>query len=65
MSNIEFESDHTNYSTQQPLAQKGGMTNWLIRHGIMKSDGGAKGLLVAIIIVDIIAAIVILKYFVL
>ena len=65
MSNIEFETDHTNYSTQQPQSARGGMTGWLIRHGIMKSDAGAKGLLVFVIVADVVAAVLIYKYLVL
>ena len=71
MSNIEFEADNMDFNRQgsQKGSNKGsggsqvGMANWLIKHGIISSDSGAKVILVGFIVFNFAASFVILKYF--
>ncbi|MDD5165655.1 MAG: hypothetical protein PHG25_03960 [Candidatus Pacebacteria bacterium] len=42
-----------------------GMVNWLIRHGIIRGESGAKTLLIALIAINFIATGLILYFFVL
>ena len=40
-----------------------GMSGWLVRKGIVKSSGGAQGVLVVIIIICLVVTFVMVKYF--
>lgn len=46
-------------------SQSTGMAGWLIRHGIMSSDSGAKFILMGIVCINFIAAGLIIYFFVL
>lgn len=44
-------------------AESSGMAGWLIRHGWAKSQQSAQMILVAVVIIDIIATFMVIKYF--
>ena len=72
MSNVEFEADNMGFnrsgSRGNSQSQSGGsgvgMVRWLVRHGIIASDGGAKAILIAFIAVNFIATFLILYFYV-
>lgn len=66
--NVEFDTDMQ--ATRQygaPVrpgqSSDAGMTGWLIRHGLAKSSASAQTILVVIIVIDIVAMFVVIKYF--
>ena len=77
MSNIEFDSDvpdvqRSGSSSPRPGfggmsqsngSQKSGMAGWLIRHGWVRSENAAQIFLIGIIVVNVVATIILLKYF--
>jgi len=48
----------------QAVPEESGMAGWLMRHRLAKSSRSAQGMLVAVIVVDLIATFVVIKYFV-
>jgi hypothetical protein len=79
-SNVQFDEDQVGMPKSSPgrgqpmsfaasnfaqSAPPSGMSAWLIRHGIMRSDSGAKVMLGAIVCINFIAAGLILYFFVL
>jgi hypothetical protein len=81
MSNVEFDTDKDNNPRYAPRASSSvgtplqygqtqsigsvGMARWLIRHGIISGDSGAKVILVGIVCLNFIAMGIILYFFVL
>jgi len=68
MQNVEFEAD--NMLSQRDVRQVSnvssvGMANWLIRHGLISSDSGAKVVLISFIAVNFIATALIMYFYVL
>ncbi len=73
--NVQFDTDMQSASFGRPRPQGGfgqptdlaasGMAGWLLRHGWVKSPAAAQRVLVGIIVVDIIAMFIIIKFLVL
>ena len=70
--NVQFDTDTQNNAMHRPAQFAGfgqttteasGMAGWLMRHGLAKSPAAAQGIMIAIIIIDIVAAIAIVKIF--
>lgn len=68
---VQFDMDTQNTPSRrapaagfgQTVSSAHGMTGWLMRHGIAKTPAAAQGIMVAIILVDIIAIFIVIKYF--
>jgi hypothetical protein len=69
---VEFDEDKFQYGrtgvrpgmqNMQSGAQSG-MSLWLIKKGIVKSDTGAQVVLVAIVIINILIVFLVFKYFI-
>jgi hypothetical protein len=75
MSNVEFDTDTDNnplYSSRTGYGQNQsksvgsvGMSRWLISHGLVNSESGAKAILIGIVCVNFIAMGLVLYFFVL
>jgi len=73
MSDVEFEVDNTNYnrptqggsfgSSNSKQNSKSGMVNWLIAHGLVRSENMGQIFLLSFVAVNFIASYIILKYF--
>jgi hypothetical protein len=46
-----------------PVSPTRGLSGWLVRHGLAKSPGAAQAILVGILLFDIIAIFVVIKFF--
>ena len=69
---VQFDTDTQSNAMRRPAPAAGfgqttsgasGMAGWLMRHGLAKSPKGAQGIMIAVILVDIIAIFVVIKYF--
>ena len=78
MSDVEFEADIKGNPLYKARSQmqsgmkvtqfgqpKVGMVNWLVSHGIISSESGAKSFLIGLIMINFIATGLILYFFVL
>ncbi len=80
MSDVEFDTDiqgNPAYGSRSGLSQSQiprgqgqsvgsvGMARWLMRHGIIDSESGAKAVLIGIVCVNFVAMALILYFFVL
>ena len=80
MSNVEFDTDmqlNPRYAQQRPNSpgqmqqsslnqpQAKGMVGWLIKHGIIDSDAGARAILFGVVIFNFLVAAFIIYFFVL
>jgi hypothetical protein len=75
MSNVEFDTDTDNnplYSSRTGYGRNQaqsvgsvGMAHWLISHGIINSESGAKTILIGIVCINFIAMGLVLYFFVL
>jgi hypothetical protein len=70
--NIQFDTDTQSNAMRRPSPAAGfgqttseasGMAGWLMRHGWAKSPKGAQGIMIAVIVIDVIAIYVVIKYF--
>ena len=70
MSNIEFDGENASkfaaFQSRQILGapQVPGMASWLMKKGIIKEEGSAKGVLIAITIVNFAIMAAVLYFFV-
>ena len=71
--NVQFDTDVQNNAMYRPKPAAGfgqdasddtGMTGWLLRHRIVKTRAAAQGIMIVVIIIDIVATFLIIKYFV-
>jgi hypothetical protein len=71
---VQFDTDTQNNAMYRPgpaagfgqtTSEASGMAGWLMRHGWAKTPAAAQGILVAIMIFDIIAIFIVIKYFLL
>jgi hypothetical protein len=75
-SGVEFDEDSLTSSYRRPGAPgrpsvggvyqrppQGGMTGWLIRKGWVKSNGTAQVVLIVIVIINVVATYVLIKFF--
>ncbi len=53
------------YAPSSGASSNVGMANWLVRHGIISSDSGAKVFLIAIVMINFIATGFIMYFYVL
>jgi hypothetical protein len=68
---VQFDTDNqTTRSQNGPVASFGqsvstpaGMAGWLMRHGIAKTPAVAQSIMVGVILVDVFAVFVIIKFF--
>jgi hypothetical protein len=69
---VQFETDIQSNAMHRPrpvagfgqmTSETSGMAGWLIRHGWAKTPAAAQGIMIAIIIIDIIAIFVVIRYF--
>lgn len=51
------------YGRPAPASNVPKMAQWLIKKGIVKSEGAAQGLLLAVVIINIIITFVVIYYF--
>jgi hypothetical protein len=75
MSNVEFDTDTDNnplYSSRTGYGQNQarsvgsvGMAHWLISHGLVNSESGAKSILIGVVAVNFILMGLVLYFFVL
>jgi hypothetical protein len=56
MENVQFNEENQQYMNNRQLHHAKGMTGWLIKKGLVKSEVGAKALLVVVIFVCIVAS---------
>jgi hypothetical protein len=72
--NVQFDTDTQSNDMHrpapaagfgQPVSESSGISGWLMRHGLAKSPAAAQGIMIAIILVDIIAIFIVIKYFLL
>ena len=68
---VQFDTDMQSNAMRRPgqvagfgqsVAETSGMAGWLIRHGWAKSSAGAQGIMIVIVIVDVIATFIVVKY---
>jgi hypothetical protein len=57
--------DHAGESGIYGQPQKRGMAGWLVRHGVVSGDSGAKSILIGIVCINFIISAFIIYYFVL
>ena len=71
--NVQFDTDTFSNDMRrptqaagfgQPVSEASGMSGWLMRHGLAKSPAAAQGIMIAIILADIIAIFIVIKYFI-
>ena len=69
---VQFDTDTQNNMMRrqgpvagfgQPVAEGSGMAGWLMRHGLAKSPRSAQFVMAGIVVVDIIAIFVVIKFF--
>ncbi len=70
---VQFDTDVQNSSMYRPsptagfgqvaVGEASGMAGWLIRHGFAKTPAAAQGIMAAIVVVNIVAIFIIIKYF--
>lgn len=69
---VQFDMDTQNAPSRrvaptagfgQTTSETSGMAGWLIRHHLAKTPAAAQGLMVAVILVDIVAIFVLIKFF--
>ncbi|MDR3558564.1 MAG: hypothetical protein P4L61_03465 [Candidatus Pacebacteria bacterium] len=70
---VQFDTDMQTNAMRRPNAAAGfgqhvsdssGMTGWLVRHGWAKSSQSAQIILIAVVVLDIIATFIVIKYFI-
>lgn len=70
--NIQFDTDTQNNDMRRPqsaagfgqsVSENSGMMGWLVRHGWAKSPAAAQGIMIAVILVNIIAIFIVIKFF--
>lgn len=66
MSNVQFEED--NMGMQQvkarPNEQTGAVVAWFMKMGIIKDESNSKGVLITVVVINIIATILVVYYFI-
>ena len=71
--NVQFDTDVQNSAVRRPgpaasfgqtTSEASGMAGWLMRHHLAKSPESAQIVMIAVIVVDIIAVFIIVKYFI-
>jgi len=69
---VQFDTDTQSNAMHRPSPAAGfgqssggasGMAGWLMRHGLAKSPASAQVIMVAVVVIDIIATFIIIKYF--
>ena len=62
-SSMRRQGPVASFGQSLPVSETTGLSGWLIRHGIAKSPKSAQIILVGIILFDIIAIFVVIKFF--
>jgi antibiotic biosynthesis monooxygenase (ABM) superfamily enzyme len=69
---VQFDTDTQNNAMHRPgpaagfgqqVSSASGLSGWLMQHGIAKSPRSAQAILVGILLFDIVAIFVVIKYF--